>query len=171
MKTSHIKTILAGISGGFAMNLMMLLTFRFIGFGVNGEGILLDPSLQSRKLIAVWTELEPLPLVVNQPAPIIVGIIAFGIIHAYFYRWISSAWQAGIFRRGLSFSLIVFFMTLAFWEFFTPFNQLGEPLGLIAIELCFWALIAIVDGLAISVIMEYGTSNKPVEGTRKSASA
>ena len=35
MKTSHVKTILAGISGGFAMNLMMLLTFRFIGFGVS----------------------------------------------------------------------------------------------------------------------------------------
>jgi hypothetical protein len=166
MKISHIKTILAGISGGFAMNLMMLITFRFIGFGVNGNGILLDPSLQSKKLIAVWTELEPLPLVVDQPAPIILGIIVFGILHAYFYRWISSAWPSGILRRGLSFALLVFFMTFVFWEFFTPFNQLGEPIGLIAIELCFWALIAVADGLAISVIMEYGTSNQSVKGTR-----
>jgi hypothetical protein len=40
-----------------------------IGFGWNGGGILLDPSVQSPKLIAVWTKLEPLPLVVNAPAP------------------------------------------------------------------------------------------------------
>ena len=96
MKQSHARTVLAGIAGGFAMNLVMLLTFRFIGFGASGEGILLDPSLQSEKLIAVWTEIEPLPLVVNQPAPIIRGIILFGIAHAYIYRWISSAWPASV---------------------------------------------------------------------------
>ena len=141
------------------MNLVMLLTFRFIGFGVNGDGILLNPAIQSGKLIAVWTEIEPLPLVVNQPAPIIVGIILFGLMHAYVYRWISPAWPEGTLRRGLSFGLVVFIMTFAFWEFFTPYNQLGEPAGLIAIELCFWALIALADGFAVSAVMEYETGN------------
>ncbi len=61
MKISHARTILAGVAGGSAMNLAMLLTFRLIGFGINAEGVLLDPSLQSKKLIAVWTEIEPLP--------------------------------------------------------------------------------------------------------------
>ena len=60
MKASHLKTLLAGVAGGLAMNVAMLLTFRFIGFGVNGDGILLNPSVQSSKLIAVWTEIEPL---------------------------------------------------------------------------------------------------------------
>jgi hypothetical protein len=32
---------LAGIAGGLAMNGAMLLTFRLIGFGWNGDGILL----------------------------------------------------------------------------------------------------------------------------------
>ena len=159
MKSSHTRTILAGVAGGFAMNVVMLLTFRFIGFGVNGDGILLDPSLQSRKLIAVWTELEPLPLVVNHPVPIIIGIIAFGIAHSYLYRWLCAAWPPGIVKRGLSFALLVFVMTFVFWEFFTPFNQFGEPIGLIAIELTFWALIALADGYAISAIMERGASN------------
>jgi len=154
MNPSHTRTVLAGIAGGFAMNLVMLLTFRFIGFGATGEGILLDPSLQSEKLIAVWTEIEPLPLVVNQPTPIILGIILFGIAHAYIYRWISSAWPEGIIKRGFSFALLVFVMTFAFWEFFTPFNLFGEPFGLIVLELAFWALIAIADGLSISAIME-----------------
>ena len=142
------------------MNLVMLLTFRFIGFGVNGDGILLNPSRQSGKLIAVWTEIEPLPLVVNQPGPIVLGIILFGVGHAYVYRWIRPAWPEGFLRRGLYFGLLVFFMTFAFWEFFTPFNQLGEPVGLIAIELCFWALIALADGLAVSLVMEYETGNR-----------
>ena len=46
----------------------MLLTFRMLGFGWNGDGILLDPTIQSAKLIAVWTQLDPLPLIVTQPA-------------------------------------------------------------------------------------------------------
>lgn len=166
MKTSHPKTLLAGVAGGLSMNLVMLLTFRFIGFGVNGNGILLNPSIQSRKLIAVWTELEPLPLVVNQPVPIIVGIIAFGIVHAYLYRWLCSAWPTGIAKRGLSFALLVFVMTFVFWEFFTPFNQFGEPISLITIELSFWALIALADGFAIAAIMERRASNQQVEATR-----
>jgi hypothetical protein len=165
MKPSHAKTVLAGVAGGFAMNAAMLITFRFVGFGVKGDGILLNPSFQSKKLIAVWTELEPLPLVVNRPIPIILGIIAFGIAHAYLYRWLSAAWPAGIAKRGLSFALLVFVMTFVFWEFFTPFNQFGEPLGLIAIELTFWILIALVDGFAISAIMERGASNQGLDRT------
>lgn len=34
------------------------------------------------------------------------------------------------------------------------FTQFGEPLRLIAIELIFWAVIALTDGFAISIIME-----------------
>jgi len=44
----------------------MLLTFRLLGFGWNGGGILLSSPIQSQKLIAVWTQLEPLPLVVAE---------------------------------------------------------------------------------------------------------
>jgi hypothetical protein len=65
MRASHQKTIIAGAAGGFAMNIAMLLTFRFIGFGVNADGFLLKPSMQSAKLIAVWTNVEPLPVVVS----------------------------------------------------------------------------------------------------------
>ena len=160
MKASHQKTILAGAAGGFAMNIAMLLTFRFIGFGVNADGFLLDASVQSSKLIAVWTKLEPLPLVVSKPIPIVLGLIIFGIFHAYFYRMISPAWNTGVARRGLSFSLLVFVMTFLFWEFFTPFNQLGEPLVLIAAELCFWAVIALADGFAIAAVMERGAGRQ-----------
>lgn len=156
MKRSMMRTVLAGLAGGAAMNLAMVLTFRAIGFGWDGGGILLTSPMQSSKLIAVWTELEPLPLVVVKPAPIIVGLLLFGIGHALIYRWLSVAWPPGVVPRALMLAGLLFFMTFLFWEFFTPFNQFGEPLPLVALELCFWALIALAESFAIALVMERG---------------
>jgi len=151
-----LRTLIAGIAGGLAMNLMMLLTFRAIGFGWEGDGILLTSSIQSQKLIAVWTTLEPLPLVAVNPAPIVAGLVLFGIGHAFVYRWLAVAWPQGVLPRAARFAGLLFFMTFLFWEFFTPFNQFGEPLRLIALELSFWAAIAIAEALVIATIMERG---------------
>jgi hypothetical protein len=154
MKRSIMRTVSAGLAGGAAMNLAMVLTFRAIGFGWDGGGILLTSPMQSSKLIAVWTELEPLPLVVAKPAPIIVGLLLFGVGHALIYRWLSVAWPPGVVPRALRLAGLLFFLTFLFWEFFTPFNQFGEPLPLIALELCFWALIALAESFAIVFVME-----------------
>lgn len=150
------RTLIAGFAGGMTMNLVMLLTFRAIGFGWNGGGILLTSSIQSQKLIAVWTKLEPLPLIVANPAPIIGGLVLFGIGHAFVYKWLSAAWPPGIMPRALRLAGLLFFMVFLFWEFFTPFNQFGEPLSLVALELSFWAAIAIAEAIVIASIMECG---------------
>jgi hypothetical protein len=166
MNFKNGRTIIAGLAGGLAMNLTMLLTFRLLGFGWNGDGILIESASQSQKLIAVWTTIEPIPLVVDSPAPIIIGIVLFGIIHAFLFRWISPAWPKGVVKRGLRFAGLVFVMTFLFWEFFTPFNLFGEPIQLIAIELVFWACIALVDGLVISAIIEERASNSGFKSGR-----
>ncbi len=71
MRRGQLKqTVLAGLVGGLAFCLTMIATFRLIGFGWNGDGILLDPGVQSAKLILVWTSLEPLPLVLAKPGAI-----------------------------------------------------------------------------------------------------
>ena len=150
-----LRMILAGLVGGISMNVAMLLTFRLLGFGWNGGGILLSSPTQSPKLIAVWTQIEPLPLVVANPAPIIIGLVLFGIGHAFIYRSVSAAWPAGIFQRGIRFAGLLFFMIFLFWEFFTPFNQFGEPLPLVALELLFWAIIAIAEAFAIAAVIEH----------------
>lgn len=152
-----LRTIVAGVAGGMATNLTMLLTFRGIGFGWNGDGILLTSPIQSQKLIAVWTKLEPLPLVAVSPAPIIVGLMLFGIGHAFIYRSVSPAWPAGIVPRAVRFAGLLFVMTFLFWEFFTPFNQFGEPLPLIALELLFWVAIAIAQAFVIAAVIERKT--------------
>ena len=147
---------MAGIAGGLAMNVAMLLIFRLLGFGWEGGGILLDPALQSPKLIDVWTRLEPIPLVVSKPLIIIAGLILFGIGHAFVYRWLSRAWPAGIAARAWRMALLLFFLSYLFWEFFTPLNQFGDPLPLVGIELLFWAIIALSEALAIAAVMEGG---------------
>lgn len=149
-----LRTLAAGFAGGMTMNMVMLLTFRAIGFGWDGGGILLTSPIQSQKLIAVWTKLEPLPLIVVNPAPIIVGLVLFGMGHAFIYRWLSVAWPRGIAQRALRFAGLQFFMSFLFWEFFTPVNQFGEPLPLVALELSFWGAIAVSEAFVIAAIVE-----------------
>jgi hypothetical protein len=149
-----LKTILAGIAGGMTMNIVMLLTFRAIGFGWNGGGILLSSPIQSPKLIAVWTTLEPLPLIVASPTPIIIGMVLFGIVHAFIYRSVSVAWPVGVLPRAMRFAGLVFFMVFVFWEFFTPFNLFGEPFPLVGLELLFWAAIAVAEAFVIAAVIE-----------------
>jgi len=154
IKATAGRSVLAGLAGGLALNLVMLLTFRLIGFGWKGDGFLTDPSIQSAKLIAVWTRIEPLPLVVADPPPIVLGLLLFGVLHAFIYRWMAPAWPRGIAARGLRMAGLIFLMTFLFWEFFTPFNLFGEPVGLILAELVFWAAIALGEGFAMAAVQE-----------------
>ena len=161
MRGPWSRSLVAGLAGGITMNLTMLLTFRLIGFGWNGGGVLLDPALQSPKLIAVWTHLEPLPLVVSRPAAIVTGLILFGIAHAFIYRWLAPAWPPGVPARAWRLAALVFCLAFLFWEFFTPFNQLGEPLPLIALELGFWATIAAGEAFTIAAVCEWPAGARP----------
>ncbi|MCA3501871.1 MAG: hypothetical protein IOD05_01100 [Rhodobacter sp.] len=41
-----LRTVFAGLAGGMAMNIAMLLTFRLLGFGWSGDGILLSSPIE-----------------------------------------------------------------------------------------------------------------------------
>jgi len=155
MKIPVMRTLLAGLAGGMALNLAMILTFLLLGFGLHADGILLDPSLQSAKVIAVWTEIEPTPLVVASPVPIVIGLMLFGIGHASIYSWLAPNWPKGIIPRALRIGGLVFFSSFLFWEFFTPFNMFGEPAPLLGLELIFWGIIAFADAFAIAAVFEF----------------
>ncbi len=151
---SFARTLLAGVAGGVALNLAMLLTFRALGFGWNGEGLLLTHPAQSQKLIAVWTGLEPLPRIVADPLPVTLGLLLFGIGHAFVYRSVQAGWPLGLFPRAARFAGLLFFMGFAFWEFFTPWNLFGEPPSLVALELSFWAVVATAEAFAIVFVAD-----------------
>lgn len=63
------RTVLAGLAGGVAFVLAVFLTFGLIGSRLDRTSILLDPAVQSLKLIAVWTQIEPRPVLTTQPPP------------------------------------------------------------------------------------------------------
>ncbi len=148
------KMLLTALAGWAALNVAMLLTFRLIGFGLDGHGILMNPQTQSAKLIAVWSELQPLPRIVERPATIIAGLFGFAFLHAVIYRMLSPAWPSGVWPRGLRLAGLLFGVGFSFWEFFTPFNLFGEPWPLIGVELLFWATVALAEGLAIAAVAE-----------------
>jgi hypothetical protein len=50
---------------------------------------------------------------------------------------------------------LLFALCYLFWEFFTPFNQFAEPLPLIMLELAFWAIVALAEGMALAVAAEW----------------
>jgi hypothetical protein len=56
--------------------------------------------------------------------------------------------------RAWRLAALIFFLSFLFWEFFTPFNQFGEPLPLIALQLLFWVIIAVAESLVIANLME-----------------
>lgn len=155
MKYSLTRSLLAGLAGGAALNLSMLLTFRAVGLGWHDNGILLNSTLQSAKLIAVWKIMTPIPRVVTHPVAMGLGVCAFAMGHAAIYGWLAPNWPGGIASRAWRMALLVWFLSFAFFEFFTPFNMFGEPLFLLAIELSFWVIVALAECLAIAVVFEW----------------
>jgi hypothetical protein len=95
-RSSIRRTLAAGLAGGVAFVLGTFVTFAQLSGSRRGEeGLLFDPDTQSAKVIAVWKQLEPLPRVIESPAVILVGMVAFGIAYAFVYRSVAAAWPAG----------------------------------------------------------------------------
>ena len=155
MKPAISQSLIAGIAGGVGFGLTTFLTFVLVGSGLDHRsGPLFDPSLQSAKVIAVWTEMEPLPLFVTAPHLMLLGYVIFGVGHALLYRSVASAWPERASARIWRLAAIMWSLSYVFFEFLGPFNLLGEPIGLVALELGFWALAALVEAIVIVFMMK-----------------
>jgi len=143
------QTVGAGIAGGLAFIILTFVTFVLIG-----HGPLSNPGLQSPKVLAVLNELEPLPLFATKPHVIFLGYLLFSISHALLFRSVADAWPEGAAPRIWRLALVGWSLSYLFFEFLGPFNLLGEPLGLVALELCFWAAAALVESAVIVLILQ-----------------
>lgn len=160
MTTRHStgRTLVAGIGGGLGFLLGTSLTFALLGGSRRGEtGVLFDPGTQHAKVIAVWKEIEPLPRIVDTPIVILAGMVAFGVAHAFLYRWVAPAWPAGTQARALRLGAIVWLGTV-FAEFIGPFNTLHQPLYLSVVAWSFWAVAAGAEAVAIVAILGRGSA-------------
>jgi len=85
-----------------------------LGFGWTGEGILLNLSIQSPELIAVWTLMQPPPLVVSTPGSITAGLMPSGLRDAGLDQRPSAARPQGIGVRALGFTALSFVLSDVF---------------------------------------------------------
>ena len=144
------KAIVAGILGGMAASLVVLILSRLIGFEY--WGILTNPEYQSPKLLKVWTEIEPIPLAVNNPGIITLGFVILSILHAFVFAIIRQGIPGEGLKKGIIFGLIIWLFSYVFFEFFTPWNMFGEPLYLVGLELLFWIGVALSEGIVIAKV-------------------
>ena len=145
-----VRIIAAGILGGMAASLAVLVLFRLIGFEY--WGILTNPEYQSPKLLKVWTEIEPIPLAVNHPGIITLGFVILSILHAFVFAIIRQGIPGEDLKKGIIFGLIIWLFSYVFFEFFTPWNMFGEPLYLVGLELLFWIGVALSEGIVIAKV-------------------
>ncbi len=144
------RVIAAGILGGIAASLAVLILFRLIGFEC--WGILTNPEYQSPKLLKVWTEIEPIPLAVNHPGIITLGFVILSILHAFVFAIIRQGIPGQGVKKGIIFGLIIWLFSYVFFEFFTPWNMFGEPVYLVGLELLFWIGVSLPEGIVIAKV-------------------
>ena len=142
---------IAGLVGGVVASIVAFLVAGALFLGVGGP-ILFNPDLQSAKLIAVWQEIEPLPVMSTNMPVFMVGVALLGLLQGGVFAWIIKGLPEPTLKRGSGFGLVLFLLIATYFEFFTPYNLFGEPLPLIALELFFWFIVTQVQGIVLSFV-------------------
>ncbi|MBF9131992.1 hypothetical protein I0C86_23935 [Plantactinospora sp. S1510] len=151
-----LRTLAGGLAGGAAVCAALYATFATWGGSKRGEvGMLFDPSTQSAKLIAIWKEIEPLPLLTSSPGLIIGSYFGFAIGYALVYRSVAAAWPVGIVNRVARLGSMIW-LTGAFFEVQGPVNLAHQPIRPTAIALAFWAVAALAEALAVVAVVDRG---------------
>ena len=115
----------------------MLLLFGLFMNPVSQEIIFSDSMGQSSKLVAVWTQIEPVPSLGSLvPALIIMPSIAT-VVFARFYDLLPTQDRR---LKGLSFGIMLWALVAVFFELFTPYGLFGEPPIILVYELTLWLI-------------------------------
>lgn len=110
---------------------------------------------QSPKLIEVWTRLQPLPRITeNPPVVMMLGYLLFTLFHVGAFVTLFEALPGrGWLGKGASLGTGILVFQYGYFEFFGPFNQYHEPLRLISYELLLQGLMAFSEALVISWLL------------------
>ncbi|ASC72008.1 hypothetical protein XM38_029620 [Halomicronema hongdechloris C2206] len=151
------KLVRGGIAGAIAFAIANVVS-NLLFFQI-GKPILFDPDIQSEKFIAVLFELEPLPLMFTN-SPLYMAIVTvIGIVHGLVFTYIEPSFPKSTIKRGVAFAVILWALMALYFEFHTPFNMFHEPVSLLLLELFFWVMVLLVEGILISLM--YGASRSP----------
>lgn len=118
-------------AGGFLGGVVGLLAGYAVAFPILmliGPETVFNEAIQSPKLLAVWGELEPEPLVFANPVIYGLGLAVIGGVQGLVFAGIATALPQGRFQRGLTFGVIVSAIAYLFAEFAWPAG-LGSSAG------------------------------------------
>lgn len=132
-----------GLLAGYAVAFPLLLLV--------GPATVFNSEIQSPKIGMAW-ELEPLPLMISDPAAFAVVLAVLGAVHGLAFAGLERGLPKGRLRRGLAYGLVLFGLSFLFAELLFPFSILREPLPLLGVELATAVPGALVEGLVISAI-------------------
>ena len=147
----------AGIAGGIGIFVATLVS-QVLFFQL-GQEILFQSDQQSDKLIAVITQMEPLPVMKTDPGVYLTISVFIGALHGGVFAYIRDSLPEHTIKSGLAFGGILWVLMALYFEFHAPFNMFGEPLPLLGLELCFWVIVVSVEGVLISILYDrFGNS-------------
>jgi hypothetical protein len=127
----------------------MLILFALFMNPVSQEIIFSKAMGQSSKLVAVWTQLEPIPSLASlAPALLVMPAIAC-VVFARFYDLLPTRSRK---MKGLSFGIMLWSLVAVFFELFTPFGLFGEPPLLLAYELTMWFIGLSAIGVMMGLV-------------------
>lgn len=145
------RTVFAGALGGIVFSVLTMPTFGVLGTGGgHGTGLLFNPATQSAKLLAVWTQIKPLPLMIRAPIAVFAGFTVLIMGYSFLFEASRKAWPEGYWNNVIWLALLIWFFSCTFFEFFGSLNLLAEPIPLISIELVFWAVCSV--GASITIV-------------------
>ncbi len=149
MSVNWRSAAFAGGVAGIIFSLLYIFLFGFIGFGqFGGPGILLGYG-QSQKLIDVYTTLQPLPMQGTNLFALVVGNIILAMLFTAIYGWALKDLPGEGFSKGINFGLVLWAFAALWSALFTNLSLLGEPVYLILVEMIFWLVLFLIEGILI----------------------
>jgi len=115
------------------------------------QGILADPSLQSGKFLAAFTE-PPYPRAAERPELLAMGLLVIAWIHSIVFSFLAPRLPGGRIRRGMVFGLLAWGLMVPWFEFYLPWNVMREPLSLVLLEALCWLAILLAVGISLSLV-------------------
>lgn len=149
-----------GIIAPSAAILNMGLMFLLFMNPLSHQIIFSTSNGQNPKLIAVWTQLDPIPSLLTLLPALTITPIIYSAIFAITYETLPG--KTGM-RKGLSYGIMLWALIAVFFELFTPRGLLGEPVHLLAFELCLWFAALIAVGVMMGVIYSKMQKKRRIE--------
>lgn len=136
---------------------LSFMTFFIIS---GAQQFLSNPEHQSEKFLKVFTEIEPLPRVFEDASILYVGVYLISTLTVIVFVFLNGKLSGGWLKKGVTFGLMNWLLTIPWFEFYLPYNVMHEPLNLVLLECFLWFCSLICVGTIYSFIYNFQRNNE-----------